>query len=60
MAPLVPGAVIDSVGLVVSMTMFFALPRLPAAPGDARVRFAAFVAASLIVPLLSVSDVVAL
>ena len=44
-----------TVGAVVSMTMFFALPRLPAAPGAARVSVAAFVAASLIVPPFSVS-----
>ena len=42
------------------MTMFFALPRLPAAPGDASVSVALFVAASLIVPPFSVSEVVAL
>jgi hypothetical protein len=49
-----------TVGDVVSMTMFLALPRLPAVPGVARVRVALLVAASLIVPPLSVSDVVAL
>ena len=49
-----------TVGAVVSMTMFFALPRLPAAPGAARVSVALFVAASLIVPPFSVSEVVAL
>ena len=42
------------------MTMFLALPRLPAAPGEASVRVALFVAASLIVPPFSVSEVVAL
>ena len=44
-----------TVGAVVSMTMFFALPRLPAAPGEARVSVASFVAASLIVPPFRVS-----
>ena len=43
-----------TVGAVVSTTMFFALPRLPDAPGEASVRFALFVAASLIVPPFSV------
>ena len=46
-----------TVGAVVSMTMFLALPRLPAAPGAASVSVALFVAASLIVPPFSVSDV---
>ena len=49
-----------TVGAVVSMTMFLALPRLPAAPGAASVSVALFVAASLIVPPFSVSEVVAL
>ena len=44
-----------TVGAVVSTTMFFALPRLPAAPGKASVSVALFVAASLIVPPFSVS-----
>ena len=48
-----------TVGAVVSMTMFLALPRLPAAPGAARVSVALFVAASLIVPPFSVSERVA-
>ena len=60
----VPSAVLEvtplTVGAVVSMTMFLALPRLPAAPGAASVSVALFVAASLIVPPFSVSDVVAL
>ena len=38
------------------MTMFLALPRLPAVPGAASVRVALFVAASLIVPPFSVSE----
>ena len=45
-----------TVGAVVSMTMFFALPRLPAAPGEASVSVALFVAVSLIVPPFSVRD----
>ena len=49
-----------TVGAVVSMTMFLALPRLPAAPGAASVRVALFVAVSRMVPALSVSEVVAL
>ena len=48
-----------TVGAVVSMTMFFALPRQPAAPGEASVSVALLVAASLIVPPFSASDVVA-
>ena len=48
-----------TVGAVVSMTMFLALPRLPAAPGEARVSVASFVAVSLIVPPFSVSESVA-
>ena len=49
-----------TVGAVVSMTMFLALPRLPAAPGAASVSVALLVAVSLIVPPFSVSEVVAL
>jgi hypothetical protein len=49
-----------TVGAVVSMTMFFAAPRLPAAPGVASVSTALFVAVSLIVPPLRDSEVVAL
>ena len=49
-----------TVGSVVSMTMLLWPPRLPAAPRRARVRVALFVAASLIVPPFSASDVVAL
>ena len=49
-----------TVGAVVSMTMFFAFPRLPAAPGAARVSVALLVAVSLIVPPFKVSEVVAL
>ena len=45
-----------TVGAVVSMTMFFALPRLPAAPGVARVSVALFVAVSWIVPPFRVSE----
>jgi hypothetical protein len=59
-----PSAVEDvtslTVGEVVSMRMFLALPSLPAAPGEASVSVALFVATSRIVPPFSVSDVVAL
>jgi hypothetical protein len=48
-----------TVGAVVSMTMFFALPRLPGAPGVTSVRSALFVAASRFVPPFRVSEVVA-
>ncbi|NBT20422.1 MAG: hypothetical protein EBT00_16875 [Proteobacteria bacterium] len=48
-----------TVGAVVSMTSALALPSDPEAPGLASVRVAALPAASLIVPPLSASDVVA-
>ena len=44
-------------GVVVSMTMFLFAPREFAAPGDARVSVALFVAASRIVPPFSASEV---
>src|SRR6185436_3734044 len=49
-----------TVGAVVSITIFLLLPREPAAPGVGSVRIALFPAASLIVPPLRVSAVVAM
>ena len=49
-----------TVGADVSMTMFFWPPRLDAPPTVGSVSVALFVAASLIVPPFSVSEVVAL
>ena len=64
-APLGPvaGAVMSAgtvtTGAVVSMSRFLLAPSEPAAPGAASVKTALFVAASLIDPPLSSSDVVA-
>ena len=49
-----------TVGAVVSMTMFLALPSEPAAPGAASVRTALLPAGSVRVPPLSASEFVAM
>ena len=53
---IVEGDTVLTVGAVVSMTMSFALPRLPTEPGVASVSVASFVAASAIVPPLRPSE----
>ena len=58
--PLVVLAVtLETVGATVSTTRFLLAPREVAAPGEARVRSAAFPAVSAIVPPFRASDVVA-
>src|SRR5258705_13269100 len=55
--PTLVGAVTElTVGAVVSMTMFLALPRLPAAPGAASVRVALLVAEYLNVSAFRVCE----
>ena len=59
MLPLPAGVVTEAVGLVVSTTIAFWPPRLEPPPTVGRVRVALFVAASLIVPPDSASELVA-
>ena len=59
MLPFTAGVVTVAVGLLVSTTMFFWPPMLEAPPTAGRVSVALLVAASLIVPPESASELVA-